>query len=66
MVANVVINPEGFYDQEALGKLLGLKPVRITKAINAGELRSSERAGKRFIRGQWAIAWLEGSEAAQS
>ena len=60
MVANAEINPNGYYDQEAVGELLSIPLVRITKAIKANELRHSKRAGKAFFRGQWLIDWLDG------
>ncbi len=60
MVANAQINPEGFYDREALSNLLGIPASTLTRAANTLQLRSTKRAGKLFFRGKWVIDWLEG------
>jgi hypothetical protein len=60
MVQHAEIKPDCFYDQDAVRRLLGLSVKAIGNACRAGQLRYSERAGRRFFRGSWVIAWLEG------
>ncbi len=62
MVQHTEIKPDAFYDQDALRRLLGLSVKAIGNACRSGQLRTTERAGRRFFRGSWIIAWLEGSE----
>lgn len=56
------IKPESFYDQDSLGEILGVSIKAIGIACRRKELRFTERAGRRFFRGQWIIDWLEGSK----
>ncbi len=63
MVANAQINPSGYYDKEAVSKLLGIPASTVSRAVNALQLRSSKRGGKLFFRGQWLIDWLEGEDS---
>lgn len=62
MVTNVQIDAGGYYDSEAVGKLLKMSPAAITRAVNSGQLRCSIRGGRKWYRGQWLIDWLEGKE----
>lgn len=60
------IDPDSFYDQAAVRRLLGGLSVKaIGNACRSGELRVTERAGRRFFRGAWIIAWLEGDDASK-
>jgi hypothetical protein len=63
MVQHAEIKPECFYDQDALRRLLGLSNKAIGNACRSGKLKFSEQAGRRFFRGAWVIAWLEGDSA---
>lgn len=63
MVRHAEIKPECFYDQDAIRGILGVTAKAIGNACRSGKLRFSERAGRRFFRGAWVIAWLEGDEA---
>lgn len=56
-IANV--DPDAYYSQEAATKLLGLSSRALGNAVRDGELRCVERAGKRFLRGEWIVIWLE-------
>ncbi len=57
----VVIEPQAFYTQEQVKSLTGLSIRAIGDACRAKQIRSTERAGKRFFRGLWIIEWLDGS-----
>ena len=61
MVKHAEIKPDCFYDQDAVRGLLGLTAKAIGIACRDRQLRFTERAGRRFFRGQWVIDWLEGS-----
>lgn len=64
MVANIRIEPNSFFDDSAVKKILGLSSTAIGRACNSGELRFTERAGRRWFRGQWLIDWLDPSKDA--
>jgi len=61
-VSPATIDSDAFYNQEQVKRLLGLSIKSIGNACRAGELRSTERAGRRFFRGSWLIDWLEGTQ----
>lgn len=63
MVKGEEIKPDGYYDQSAVEKLLGISKRAIGCACKSGALRVSERGGRRFFRGDWLIAWLEGDNS---
>lgn len=54
------IEPDGFYDTDAVATICELSIRSIGDACRAGELRHTQRAGRRFFRGSWLIEWLEG------
>lgn len=56
------IEPDGFYDTDSVATICELSIRSIGDACRAGELRHTERAGRRFFRGSWLIEWLEGQE----
>lgn len=60
MVQHAEIRPECYYDVDAVRRILGLSVKAIGNACRSGALRFSERGGRRFFRGSWLIAWLEG------
>jgi hypothetical protein len=62
MIQHAEIKPDAFYDQDAVRRLLGLSARAIGSACRSGQLRVTERGGRRFFRGSWLIAWLGGSE----
>lgn len=55
--------PEHVYTQAQVQSLLRISAHAIGKACRSGELRFSDRAGKRFFRGEWVDAWLDGAPA---
>lgn len=59
MVQHAEIKPECYYDILALRRTLGLSAIAIGKACRSGELRYSDRGGKKIFRGSWVVAWLE-------
>jgi len=65
-VSPATIERDAFYNQEQVKRLLGISIKAIGNACRAGELRSTERAGRRFVRGAWLIDWLEGKAEASS
>lgn len=60
MSHGAVIDPNAFYDQEKLRVLLDLSNRAIGDACRSKRLRFTQQAGRRFFRGSWIIAWLEG------
>ncbi len=59
MVQHTEIKSDCYYDVDAVRRLLGLSVKAIGTACRSGELRSSERCGRRFFRGSWLIDWLD-------
>lgn len=62
----IVVERDAFYTQEQLKSLSGLSIRSIGDACRAGQLRFTERAGKRFFRGISIIEWLDGSPSTDS
>jgi hypothetical protein len=60
MRSPATIDREAFYSQSQVKLMFGISSHGIGDACRAGQLRFSERAGKRFFRGSWIIEWLEG------
>lgn len=54
------IEPDGYYDTDAVATICEISVRSIGDACRTQQLRFSERAGKRFFRGSWIIEWLEG------
>lgn len=52
---------DAVYSQSQLQSALRISARAIGDACRAGELRFSDRAGKRFFRGQWINDWLDGA-----
>lgn len=63
MVVATQICPDAFYDEHGVSKILAIPIERIREECNRKRLKCTKRAGNRFFRGQWIIAWLEGDEA---
>lgn len=66
MVVAAEINPQGYYDEVGVSRLLSLSLDKVRAECNRGRLKCTKRAGRRFIRGEWIIAWLDGSDAVES
>ena len=60
------LEPNGFYDTDAVATICELSIRAIGDACRSGELRHTERAGRRFFKGQWLIEWLEGSSTVEA
>ncbi len=62
MVTAVKIDPDAYYDDGGVQKILHISRTQLTRFCTGG-LRSTTRGARRYFRGQWLIDWLEGSEA---
>ena len=58
MVCDVRFEPDSYYDQAAICRLLRLSPRALNQACRTGELRYVDRAGSRFFLGEWVNTWL--------
>lgn len=66
MVVAAEIHQTAFYDEDAISQILSLPIEKVREECNRGRLKCVKRAGRRFFRGEWIIAWLEGSDAVES
>jgi hypothetical protein len=57
-----VIQATAVYDLAQARAALGLAKGTLSREIRLGRLRASSRAGKRFVLGEWLLAWLRGGE----
>jgi hypothetical protein len=57
------VNPDAFYDDDAVLLSLGLNPSRLAKARKAGELKATHRAGRPLYLGRWLVEWLTADAA---
>ena len=66
MLTGIEINPDAYYDLDALILNAGLRENAIVKARRSGELRSTKLGGDFLFRGQWIVDWLNsGAEASK-
>jgi hypothetical protein len=56
------IKPEAVYGLKDAREALGVRPGTLPREIRLGRLRSSKRAGKVFILGEWLLEWLRDGE----
>ena len=52
------IDPENFYDGDALYQLLALPSSTLASARRSGELQFVRRGNRTLYRGQWILDWL--------
>jgi hypothetical protein len=57
MQAPFKLDPEAFYSEEQLDRMLGI-PAAIDRARKAGELRHTRKGHGVFFLGQWVRDWL--------
>jgi hypothetical protein len=60
MVTGIKIDPESYYDDGAVCKLIHCTPTRLSRYCSQRGLRSTKHGDRRFFKGQWLIEWLEG------
>ncbi len=59
MVNALKIDPDAWYDDDAVSKMLHITMQRLTVCCKRRGLRFSQRGSSRYFRGQWVIDWLE-------
>jgi hypothetical protein len=63
MTNTPVIHPDQVFTLDALQKTLNLRDGTLAREIRLGRLRSSKRAGRRWILGAWVLEWLQAGES---
>ena len=58
-----IIHATQVFTLDALQKCLGLRDGTLTRELRLGRLRSSKRAGRRWVLGSWVLAWIRAGES---
>ncbi len=61
MVAGANIEPEKFYDDFAVSRILGVKESVQKRDRESGALKFTKKGTQVLYRGQWLIDWLKPS-----
>ncbi len=59
-----MIEPNRFYFQSEVRKLLGVSSKAICEAVREQRLRASKIGTNKLYKGEWLLAWLEACELA--
>jgi hypothetical protein len=57
-----VIQPTAVYGLDQARAALGLAKGTLSREIRLGRLRVAQRAGRRFVLGEWLLSWLRAGE----